>query len=285
MKTIQDVFIQFRQQLAALYEASELQSVTLFALNEVTGKSNAQLKAFPETKLSEAERAKIEDVLKQLATGMPVQYAVGQTEFYGLPFEVTPDVLIPRPETEELVDWILREITERKWTKPKILDIGTGSGCIAITLQKNIPQATVSAIDISEAALQVAKENAAMNKVDVDFIKSDILQADFAMRNQFDVIVSNPPYVTQQDKLQMNNRVTDFEPHTALFVPDENPLLFYKAIANFAVQHLKPQGLLFYEINESLGNETVEMLSHKGFINIELKKDMFGKDRMVRAAL
>jgi release factor glutamine methyltransferase len=284
MKTVGEVFGQFKEHLKGLYEANELQAVSLFALNELTGKSKAQLKAFPETALTATQSEELTQVLLKLATGLPVQYAIGRTEFYGLPFNVTPDVLIPRPETEELVEWILQEAADRQWYAPQIIDIGTGSGCIAIALQKNLPRSAVSAIDISEAALQVAKANASLNEVPVNFIQANILDKRYSPFEKSNIIVSNPPYVTQQDRQLMHNRVTDFEPHMALFVPRENPLLFYKAIADFALQHLAKDGLLFFEINESLGSETVDMLENKGFNHVNLRKDMPGKDRMIKAS-
>jgi release factor glutamine methyltransferase len=167
-----------------------------------------------------------------------------------------------------------------------LLDIGTGSGCIAISLKKNLAYADVSAIDISEGALQTAKENAALNEVDVNFIEADILNIKSANGGaQYAIIVSNPPYVTLEDKKLMHNNVTNFEPHTALFVPEHDPLIFYRAIADFALNNLIAGGLLYFEINENLGKETVELLSDKGFKNIELKKDMSGRDRMIKAQL
>jgi release factor glutamine methyltransferase len=164
------------------------------------------------------------------------------------------------------------------------LDIGTGSGCIAISLKKNLPNTKVTAIDISPEALHTAKQNAVINEVEVDFIHDDILNTKFEIgHSKFEIIISNPPYVTLEDKLQMHQNVTGFEPHNALFVPEHDPLIFYKAIADFAVEHLEDKGLLFFEINENFGKETVELLSGKGFINIELSKDMSGRDRMVKA--
>lgn len=287
METVKDVFTTFRQQLQPLYDEQELEAVTLLVLNEITGKSKAQLKAFPETALTTSQSEQIQHILEQLLSGSPVQYAIGSTEFYGLTFKVTPAVLIPRVETEELVDWILQELKE--WQSPsllRILDIGTGSGCIAISLKLNYINNESFAIDISPSALQVAKHNAAINKAAVNFIEADILNAEIngqLAQTTYSVIVSNPPYVTETDKRQMHNRVTGFEPHSALFVPEEDPLLFYKAIADFALKHLLSGGMLFFEINENFGKETVEMLESKGFKNTQLRKDMYGKDRMIKA--
>jgi release factor glutamine methyltransferase len=202
---------------------------------------------------------------------------------------VNPSVLIPRPETEELVDWAINSwaLAANDWQRPyHVLDIGTGSGCIAISLKKNLPDARVWAIDISPGALQTARENARLNEVDVNFIQADILnpinKSQLTTHN-LQLIVSNPPYVTPKDKEHMHINVTNFEPHTALFVPEDDPLLFYQAIADFAVHNLTNNGLLFLEINESYGPETVQLLANKGFKNIELKKDMGDKHRMIKA--
>ncbi|MEB0260830.1 MULTISPECIES: peptide chain release factor N(5)-glutamine methyltransferase [unclassified Mucilaginibacter] len=285
MKTIKDVFLSFQQGLNQVYDNREIQSVALLVLEEITGMSRAKIKAFPEDNIPSEAAEKIQSILDELKTGKPVQYILGSTEFYGLNFLVTPATLIPRPETEELVEWVLEsQKLKVKSLKPvSILDIGTGSGCIAISIKKNLPGALVTAIDISADALHTAKQNAVINEVEVNFVHDDILNTKFEIKNpKFDIIISNPPYVTLEDKLQMHQNVTGFEPHSALFVPEHDPLIFYKAIADFAVEHLLENGLLFFEINENLGKETVELLSHKGFTNIELRKDMSSRDRMVK---
>ena len=281
MKTIQDVFALFKQSLGSVYDANEIEAVTLLVINEISGLSKAQIKAFPEKEIIVEQAEKLDEILSRLKTGEPVQYILGYTEFYGLPFKVNPSVLIPRSETEELVEWVLNSV-EGKYSKASILDIGTGSGCIAISLKKNLTGALVSAIDISVDALETAKQNADLNGVDVSFIEVDILNFVTYNLQQSSIIISNPPYVTLYDKMQMHTNVTDFEPHSALFVPDEDPLIFYKAIADFALDHLTENGLLFLEINESLGMETVELLKKKGFKNIELREDMSGRDRMIK---
>ncbi len=286
METVKDVFAECRAQLKALYDAQEADAIALTVLKEITGQSSAYLKAFPEYQLPIEGQGKMKEVLQELSTGKPLQYVLGHTEFYGLPFKVNPSVLIPRPETEELVEWVLSSGLPKD--NINILDIGTGSGCIAISLKKNIPQANVWAIDISTDALKTAKENAALNDVEVNFVKGDILNltdnSQLATHN-YNSIISNPPYVTPTDKILMHTNVTDFEPHTALFVPQDDPLLFYKAIADIAVEKLVKGGLLFFEINESYGSETVEMLRAKLFKSIELRKDMSGRDRMIKAVL
>jgi len=289
MITIKDVFEDYREQINGVYDINETEAITLLVIAEVTGISRASIKAFPERELTIEQSGQIKNTLAELKTGKPIQYILGVTEFYGLPFKVNPYVLIPRPETEELVEWILYSEGERlkvKGERLSLLDIGTGSGCIAISLKKNLAHAEVSAIDISEGALQTAKDNAVLNEVDVNFIQADILNIKPSNESaQYNIIVSNPPYVTLDDKKQMHSNVTDFEPHTALFVPEHDPLIFYRAIADFALNNLIANGLLYFEINENLGKETVELLADKGFKNIALRKDMSGRDRMIKAQL
>ncbi|HEY4323319.1 MAG TPA: peptide chain release factor N(5)-glutamine methyltransferase [Mucilaginibacter sp.] len=310
MKTIKDVFANYKQSLITIYDVKEAEAITLLAVVEITNLSKAKIKAFPEIELSQEQIEKLNKTLTELKTGKPIQYILGKTEFYGLPFYVNSSVLIPRPETEELVEWALLSVSSGQWavssnsvansqlTVGSILDIGTGSGCIAISLKKNLPNFEVSAIDISKEALNTAKENAKLNEVDVNFIEADILNltSTFTARPlpststhsvltaHYSLIISNPPYVTLNDKTQMHTNVTHFEPHTALFVPENDPLIFYKAIADFAVTHLTPNGLLFFEINESYGKEVAELFTDKGFKEVELRKDMSGRDRMVKAS-
>jgi release factor glutamine methyltransferase len=260
----------------------------MIVLSDVTGISPAKIKAFPETELLTTDAERVDSILGRLKTGEPVQYILGHTEFYGLPFKVNPSVLIPRPETEELVEWVIEiwQLAVGGWqAPPAILDIGTGSGCIAVSLKKNLKNVQVSAIDISTEAIKTAKENAGLNEVDIYFIHADILNPTHLSlaTNHYSLIISNPPYVTLDDKKQMHTNVTDFEPHTALFVPDDDPLIFYKAISDFASTHLVKGGLLFFEINEAYGEQTVELLNSKLFNNIELRKDMSGKYRMIKA--
>jgi release factor glutamine methyltransferase len=286
MKTVKDVSAAFRIELLTLYDVKEIDSLCMLALAEIADLSSAKIKAFPETVITSEQAIELNDVLIRLKTGEPLQYILGHIEFYGLPFKVNPSVLIPRPETEELVDWIISLVGSGQFAVSNILDIGTGSGCIAISLKKNILNANVSAIDISPQALQTAKENAELNNVNVTFIQADILNLNSEIEiPKSEIIVSNPPYVTFEDKKQMHANVTDFEPHTALFVPENDPLIFYKAIADFAVTHLEKGGLLFFEINENYGEQMVELLTDKSFKNIKLRKDMSGKDRVIKAQL
>jgi release factor glutamine methyltransferase len=297
METVKDVFAIFKQGLNSLYDAQEAEAITLTVLTELLNTSKGIIKAFPEKELSLTQQEETNNILIQLKTGKPLQYILGYTEFYGLKFLVNPATLIPRPETEELVQWALESVAGGGWSGSgagdgssssglNILDIGTGSGCIAISLKKNLPDAQVSAIDISAEALQTAKQNAELNEVDVNFIKADILnlQTNSPLTTHYSLLISNPPYVTLDDKKRMHTNVTDFEPHTALFVPEDDPLVFYKAIADYSVANLAKGGLLFFEINESLGKETVELLESKGFKDVELRKDMSDRDRMVKAS-
>jgi release factor glutamine methyltransferase len=288
VKTIKDVIITFERGLVSVYDKQEIKSIILFIISEITTLSKATIKAFPETEITTDQAGRFENILSELQTGKPVQYILGYTEFYGLKFLVNPSVLIPRPETEELVKWIINtwQLAVGDWQQPyNLLDIGTGSGCIAISLKKNLPDALVSAIDISADALKTAEENARINDVEINLIHADILNLKSEIQDsKFAIIVSNPPYVTLQDKEQMHINVTNFEPHTALFVPENDPLLFYRAIADYAINNLANDGLLFFEINESFGQETVQLLQDKGFKNIELKKDMSDRYRMIKAA-
>lgn len=225
--------------------------------------------------------------LELLKQEKPIQYILGETEFYGLLFKVNEYTLIPRPETEELVAWVVSKFKGQK-SEISILDIGTGTGCIAVSLAKQLQKAKVYALDVSKQALATAKINATLNGVDVEFIEADILkeEADLGVglgNLKFDIIVSNPPYVREQEKKQMKSNVLDNEPHLALFVKDENPLLFYKAIIRFATHNLKQAGTLFFEINEYLGNDMIHLLHKNNYSYIELKQDIFKKDRMIKA--
>ncbi|HJP63901.1 MAG TPA: peptide chain release factor N(5)-glutamine methyltransferase [Mucilaginibacter sp.] len=285
MKTVKDVSALFRKELGGVYDTREIDSLCMIAIAEIAETSSAKIKAFPELELPQEHLDKLNTILSRLKTGEPIQYILGHAEFYGLTFKVNPSVLIPRPETEELIEWILSSVGSFGLAAGSILDIGTGSGCIAISLKKNLPDMLVSAIDISSEALKTAKENAQLNDVQIDFIQDDILTHHSPLTTHYSLIVSNPPYVTPDDKKQMHTNVTDFEPHTALFVPENDPLIFYKVIADFASKNLEASGHLFFEINENLGEQTVELLKNKQFKNIELRKDLSGRERMIKASL
>ena len=220
--------------------------------------------------------------VKRLETNEPIQHIIGETEFFGLPFIVNQDVLIPRPETEELIELILSKTKDSELT---ILDIGTGTGCIPITIKSNLPLTQVSAIDISEKALEVATNNASLNNVDINFSHKNILTEDLNDLPLFDIIISNPPYVLESDKLKMSKNVLDFDPELALFVADDNPLLFYKRITTLAVEKLNQNGQLFFEIHENFGEATKQLLIDAGFTETKIVKDMQGKDRIVYGEL
>ncbi|MFZ3273231.1 MAG: peptide chain release factor N(5)-glutamine methyltransferase [Lutibacter sp.] len=269
----------FFSELSDLYPETEIQSFFTILVEFKLHLSRIQLALEHNFELDNDDLDFLQNALLKLKNQIPIQYIVGETAFYGLLFKVDKNVLIPRPETEELVEWIIKN--HKKDDSLKILDIGTGSGCIAISLAKNLPNAKVSALDISEEALNVAKNNAAMNQVKVDFVQADILTIEKLSTN-FDIIVSNPPYVRETEKARMQQNVLSNEPHLALFVKDENPLLFYDKISELAKKHLTKNGVLYFEINQYLGMETVDLLESKGFKNVELKKDIYGVDRMVK---
>jgi release factor glutamine methyltransferase len=279
MNTTETIAAYFKRKLTGYYPDDEIKAVSRLIMEEVYGVSLVDLFSDKNTILSDTQIQKLDDIIIRLQHKEPVQYILGRTVFYGMPFQVNRYVLIPRPETEELVEWVIKESDEE--TK-SILDIGTGSGCIAVVLAKKLPETYVEAWDFSMDALKMARENASRNNATVHFSQQNVLQ-DIAATLSFDVIVSNPPYVTESEKNDMESTVLDFEPHLALFVPDDNALLFYERIADLAMQILKPHGKMYFEINREKGQEIVEMLAHKGFINIELRKDISGNDRMIRA--
>jgi len=271
----------FLGSLSAFYDEREIISLFFQSVQKITGRSKSGLLANPDFTFSAEQESELNIILLRLQAMEPIQYIFGECEFYGLPFYVNPSVLIPRPETEELVEWILSDHSNRNGN---LLDIGTGSGCIAITLSHFLKSFSVSAIDISGAALTVAKGNAEKNNCQVQFTQADILKpVTIFEENTFDVIVSNPPYVREQEKQQMSDNVLEYEPHLALFVPDDDPLVFYRTIALFGKKRLKENGKLYLEINEGLGEETVNLLSLLGYRDVVLRKDIFGRDRMIRA--
>ena len=264
LKTYRTTFL---QELSALYDAQEIESFFYLILECFHNKKRIDLALDPNMEMDAMQLLRWESVLSELKNEKPIQYILGETEFYGLPFLVNENTLIPRPETEELVEWIIKSTNyETQSTKLRILDIGTGSGCIAISLAKNIPNAEVSAIDVSEKALATDKKNAEINKVEVDFINVDILKindlvelptSNFQLPTQFDIIVSNPPYVRNLEKAEIKPNVLEYEPHLALFVEDTDALLFYRKIAQLAQQNLSENGKLFFENKQYLCKETV----------------------------
>lgn len=267
--------------LSSIYSRQEIESLSRLIFKKITGFTRLQVHLNQHETISAANLAQIKEITDRLTQFEPIQYILGETEFYGLTLRVNRAVLIPRPETEELVDWIIQDCRLRN---PAILDIGTGSGCIPISMMKNIPGASAEGWDISTDALMVAKENAEINHVEINFILADILSPGLPSHpKKFDIIVSNPPYVTISEQTLMSSNVIDYEPHIALFVPDAEALVFYRAIADMAQISLKPGGNLYFEINEKYGHEITELLISKGFINILLKKDINGKARMIKA--
>lgn len=260
------------------YPKEETGSFFFILLQEFCKLTRLDLALDPQRELTEAQKQKLEQALDRLQDHEPIQYITGSTEFFGLNFKVDKNVLIPRPETEELVQWVLEESDSS--VALRVLDIGTGSGCIAISLAKNLPQAKISAIDISEEALNVARENGELNQVSVEFLQKDILNTD-PLPQQYDLIISNPPYVRELEKTEMQRNVLEHEPETALYVKDNDPLIFYRKITLLAAKHLNPGGKLYFEINQYLGKETEALLAEKNF-QTRLKKDIFGVDRMLR---
>ncbi|MDR0714434.1 MAG: peptide chain release factor N(5)-glutamine methyltransferase [Bacteroidales bacterium] len=278
-----------KDELSGVYAGGELESVVRILLSHYLDMSPVEA-YLREKEPSEEELDRLRQSIRQLQQHCPIQYVTGETEFYGLKFKVTPDVLIPRPETEELTEMIVRRFRRRSPASAssfKILDVGTGSGCIAVALAVAFPSAEVWAMDISQPALEVAAYNAAANRVRVHFVHGDILSGTVARRfpvNDFDMIVSNPPYVTQKESLSMHERVYRYEPHQALF-PGSRPLIFYEHIARFARGRLKPQtGLLYLEINENLSQSTAGILKRQHYRQITLRKDIRGKWRFLEAA-
>ena len=265
-----------------MYPAEEVRSLTHRIIEYVSGLPIHRQLLFEDKKLSPDKRQRMTEIVRRLVASEPLQYVLGEALFCGLSFVVNPSVLIPRPETEQLTMQILRQAMT---PKARILDIGTGSGCMAVVLAKNLPQADVTAIDISPDALTVAAYNAERNHVIIRFRQADIRTVSPESFPAFDVIVSNPPYVRESEKADMKPHVLDWEPHGALFVSDDDPLAFSRCIAGFALRKLTPSGTLFLEINEALGTKTVAMLHTEGFHTVELMRDLWGKDRFIAASL
>jgi release factor glutamine methyltransferase len=277
---IKDYRSEFIHELTPLYDKMEAESFFYMILEKKRQMKKIDLALNRDAVFSKREIELWNEIRNKLKQFIPIQYILGKAHFFGLEFEVNEDTLIPRPETEELVDWIFSGHTNS--ANIKILDIGTGSGCIAIALAKNLPHASVSAIDVSEKALDVARRNAQNNNVDISFIQKNILEiAD--LNEQFDIIVSNPPYVRHLEKSEIKQNVLDNEPHLALFVEDDDALIFYRKIADLAQKNLSKNGLLYFEINQYLGNETVDLLQKLPFSAIELRKDIYENDRMIKA--
>jgi len=280
MCTLKQITPQLRELLNKLpvYEADQL---IFMVYEEILHLSRTKVIAFPDTKVSNSDYNQIMNVVNRLKNNEPIQYIFGYTEFYGLRFSVSPSVLIPRPETEELVHWILSDI---KNSHVRILDIGTGSGCIPVTLAYHLKQSVVYGLDVSSDALLVANANAKMHHTEIDFIHGNILEISTDnLPHELNVLVSNPPYVTYEQKKVMHKNVTDYEPDLALYVPDDDPLRFYRRIAQLGLVVLAEGGTLYFEINELFGDETIQMLKLLGYNNLQLRNDISGKARMVKA--
>lgn len=283
---IKDITKYFREELAGIYDLSEIDTMMRYCAEEFLNKDAVDLHSMAETTVSESELLKFNFAVKDLKKQRPLQHILGKADFYGLKFIVNEHVLIPRPETEELVDLIIKDVKATGQKELSILDIGTGSGCIPISLKKHLPFANVSAMDVSEKALETAERNALLNHTEVNFIKDDILNPSFIHRHPaFNIIVSNPPYIKRSESDSMHQNVLAHEPHLALFVEDEDALLFYRSICDFACTHLNPGGQIYFEINALLGTETKQLLESKGFKNVSLIKDMSNKNRILRGTL
>lgn len=278
--TIRQFYTSIIAQLQATYPTPEAVEMGYRLIEHFLSLSKIDLALSPNTIIEDGQQKSIQQAVGRLLKNEPIQYIIGQEDFYELSFDVDSNVLIPRPETEELVKLI---IDNHQHQKPKILDVGTGSGCIPISLAKHIAKADVYACDISEGALSIANFNAKKNDVPVHFFHCDILDKIRWPQETYDIIVSNPPYVLNSEKALMRDNVLDFEPHLALFVDDDDPLLFYTSIAEFGIKALNSCGALYFEINEAYGEQTVRMLESAGYSDVRLHQDIFGKERMVSA--
>ncbi|MDD2961442.1 MAG: peptide chain release factor N(5)-glutamine methyltransferase [Muribaculaceae bacterium] len=277
---MKDTLDKIRKSLTPYYDKGEIESFIKIIFEELLNYSTVDIILHKDNKLSDFMRAKIENVVQDLIKRRPIQYIFGETYFYGHRFKVTPDTLIPRPETEELIDFIVKQ---NKESDLRVLDIGTGSGCIAISLALALRFAQVDAIDISDKAIDVAKSNGERLHAKVNFINADILNYNDSHNENYNIIVSNPPYICDNEKINMDKNVLDYEPHSALFVPDSDPLLFYRAIADYGTKALNSKGWLYFEINSLYSKEVASMLSDKGYINIEIIKDIHSMPRFVIA--
>jgi release factor glutamine methyltransferase len=275
--TIRDIKTFLSGELTNIMSVEEVRATTNIIIKDVLGTNSLESVAFPDMPVTVGSMNRIREICGELKSGKPLQYILGETEFFNCRFRVGTDTLIPRPETEELVNLI---IAENRNFAGKILDIGTGSGCIAIALAANMPLAKVTGTDISQGALEIARQNAVINKAAVDFVLDDILET--GITGQFDIIVSNPPYVRESESRFMADNVVRYEPHSALFVPDEDPLVFYRKIISFSTNKLLPGGKIYFEINEALGEATASLLRDAEYQNVRIIKDLNDKDRIIK---
>jgi release factor glutamine methyltransferase len=281
---LSDLYEFYKSELSSIYDSGELYAIFELVCEKFLGYSKSQVKSNFQEKINQSDLINIYNTGKELQKGIPVQYVLKEAFFYGLTFRVSPATLIPRPETEELVDLMIRELKKSALPKFQILDIGTGSGCIPVSLKKYLPEAAVTAIDVSEEALQIAKSNAIKHDTDIDFVLADILSTDIFPLQTFNVIVSNPPYVLNSEAAQMEERVVNHEPHLALFVEDNDPIIFYKRIVDLCASCMESRGLLFFELNP-LYAQPVKNYADAGnfFIFTEILNDMSGKQRFLKA--
>jgi release factor glutamine methyltransferase len=278
---VKDIRKYYCDQLCSIYNKEEANAMILILFDHYFKIDRVRMAFEPNLRLSESEMLTFHFAVKDLLKNKPLQYIIGETEFCDLKFKVNENVLIPRPETSELVHLITNRQQTTDNSQLTILDIGTGSGCIAISLAKQLPQSQVYALDISEKALCVAKDNAYINNVDITFIHDDILSLRNKIETKFDIIVSNPPYVRDLEKAEMRDNVLNWEPHNALFVSDDDPLIFYRNILEFAKTHLKENGEVWFEINEYLGKEMKDLCCEMGFSNVNIYKDFREKERFL----
>lgn len=287
---LQSLFRDVTKTLSSVYDQHEARTLSFMLLEHLFNVSRVDILADKDTTFSAFQRNQLQGMLDRLVKHEPIQYVLGETEFYGLTLEVGPGVLIPRPETEELVEWVVTDLVGRV-PSPSIADVCTGSGCIALALASRLPSAMVRATDISEEALTIARRNADRCSLPIDIRQADALgdtpfgDEDTTSSILFDAVVSNPPYIRQSERANMDANVLDYEPELALFVPDQSPLLFYEAIARAAISRLKPDGALYFEINSGLGPQTLGMLANLGYVATELRKDAYGNDRMIKAKI
>lgn len=284
--TIHLAYKQLLAQLYDVYDNREAANIADLVIEHVTGQRKIDRIIYKEIPLNDEQQEQLQKITVELLHHRPVQYVLAEAWFMNMKLRVNESVLIPRPETEELVEWILDHIKKSGNKEISLIDIGTGSGCIPIAIKKKIPEVAVSAIEVSDEALELAILNSLEQKVLADFFHLDFLnEKEWNQLGKYNIIVSNPPYIKKSEENEMHGNVIKYEPHIALFVPDDDPLLFYRAIARFSAAHLKPAGSVYVEINEALGNEVVRLFEKTGFAEVVLKKDMQGKDRMIRAKL
>jgi release factor glutamine methyltransferase len=281
--TISEAYIDFTEKLKTVYEDREAENISDWIFENVTGLKKWQRRENKKNELTENHFEKIENYLEKLMKHTPVQYVLNEAWFYKMKFFVNENVLIPRPETEELVDWIINDLKNADAdSEANIIDIGTGSGCIPVALKKELPDSNISAIEVSEKALLVAKKNAAKLNASINFFQINFLNEDaWKPLQAYDTIVSNPPYIPFNEKEILAKNVTDFEPAIALFVENNDPFIFYKKIAEFSKAHLKPKGKIFVEVHEAYANEVKNIFENSGYKS-EIKKDIYGKERMVK---